>query len=91
MDLNTILITLISTLSSFILIFVMRSLDLYEKEPYKLIFINFIFGIIAYLVSGIISSLLLKSLNFNSLALNSNRIFIFISIIATAIIMLLSQ
>lgn len=91
MDFNTILITLISTLSSFLLIFVLRSLDLYEKEPYNLIFINFIFGIIAYLLSGIISSLLLNFLNFNSLALESNNIFIFLSIIATAIIMLLSQ
>ena len=91
MDFNTIIIALISTLSSFILLFVLRSLDLYEKEPYKLIFINFIFGIIAYLVSGIISSLLLNFLNFNSIALESNNIFILLSVIGTAIIMLLSQ
>ena len=86
MDFNTILISLISTLSSFLLIFVLRSLDLYEKEPYKLIFINFIFGIIAYLLSGIISSLLLNFLNFNSLALDSNNIFIFLSVIATSVV-----
>ena len=91
MDFNTIIIALISTLSSFIILFVLRSLDLYEKEPYKLIFINFIFGIIAYLVSGIISSLLLNFLNFNSIALESNNIFILLSVIGTAIIMLLSQ
>ena len=77
MDFNTILIALISTLSSLILIFVLRSLDIYEKEPYKLIFLNFIFGIIAYLTSGIISSIIFRSLNFNTIAMQSNNIFIF--------------
>ena len=91
MDFNTILIALISTLSSLILIFVLRSLDIYEKEPYKLIFLNFIFGIIAYLTSGIISSIIFRSLNFNAIAMQSNNIFIFFSVIITAMIMLLSQ
>ena len=91
MDFNTISITFLSSLSSLILIFVLRSLDIYEKEPYKIIFLNFIFGIIAYLSSGIISSLIFKFLNFNSLALESNNIFIFFSVITTAMIMLFSQ
>ena len=91
MDFNTILITLISTLSYLILIFVLRTLDIYEKEPYKLIILNFIFGIIAYLTSGIISSIIFRSLNFNTIAMQSNNIFIFFSVIITAMIMLLSQ
>ena len=91
MDFNTIIITLLSTLSSLILIFVLRSLDIYEKEPYKLILLNFIFGIISYLTSGIISSMIFRFLNFNSIALETNNIFIFLSVITTAMIMLLSQ
>ena len=91
MDFNTIIIALLSTLSSLILILVLRSLDIYEKEPYKLIFINFIFGIIAYLTSGIISSIIFRFLDFNSIALQNNNIFIFLSVITTAMIMLLSQ
>ena len=59
MDFYTILITLISTLSSLILIFVLRSLDIYEKEPYKLICLNFIFGIIAYLTTAMQLAVLL--------------------------------
>jgi len=91
MDFNTIIIALLSTLSSLILILVLRSLDIYEKEPYKLIFLNFIFGIIAYLTSGIISSIIFRFLDFNSIALQNNNIFIFLSVITTAMIMLLSQ
>lgn len=91
MDFNTILITFISTLSSLILILVLRSLDIYEKEPYKLIFLNFILGIIAYLTSGILSSVIFRFFNFNAIALQSNNIFIFFSVITTAMIMILSQ
>jgi len=86
-----ILIPLLSSLSSFILIYVLRFLDLYEKEPYKIIFMNFVFGILSYLISGLLISEFYKFINLNNLALNNGKIYIFLSIILSSLIMLISQ
>ena len=86
-----ILIPILSSLSSFILIFVIRFLDLYEKEPYKLIFMNFVFGILAYLISGLLISEFYEFININNLALNNGKIYIFLSLLFSSLIMLISQ
>ena len=86
-----ILIPILSTLSSFILIFVLRFLDLYEKEPYKLILMNFVFGILAYLISGLLISEFYEFININNLALNNGKIYIFLSLLFSSLIMLISQ
>ena len=79
-----ILIPILSSLSSFILIYVLRFLDLYEKEPYKIIFMNFVFGILSYLISGLLISEFYGFINLNNLALNSGKIYIFLSIDTTS-------
>ena len=86
-----ILIPILSSLSSFILIFVLRFLDLYEKEPYRLIFMNFVFGILAYLISGSLISEFYEFININNLALNNGKIYIFLSLLFSSLIMLISQ
>ena len=86
-----ILIPILSSLSSFILIFVLRFLDLYEKEPYKLILMNFVFGILAYLISGSLISEFYEFININNLALNNGKIYIFLSLLFSSLIMLISQ
>ena len=86
-----ILIPILSSLSSFILIFVLRFLDLYEKEPYKLIFMNFVFGIFAYLISGLLISEFYEFININNLALNNGKIYIFLSLLLSSLTMLISQ
>ena len=84
-------IPLISGISSFIIILIIRYLDVFEKEPYKLLFLNFIFGIIGYLISLISVSSFYKVINFNNLILNYDRKYIFISVLISAVIMLISQ
>tara|TARA_B100001989_G_scaffold223163_1_gene176939 strand:- start:65 stop:1072 length:1008 start_codon:yes stop_codon:yes gene_type:complete len=86
-----ILIPILSSLSSFILIYILRFLDLYEKEPFKTIFINFVLGILSYLVSGLLISEFYKFIDVNNLALNNGKIYIFLSLILSSIIMLISQ
>jgi len=86
-----ILIPILSSLSSFILIFILRFLDLYEKEPYKLIFMNFVFGIFAYLISGLLISEFYEFINVNNLALNNGKIYIFLSLLLSSLTMLISQ
>ena len=86
-----ILIPILSSLSSFILIYVLRFLDLYEKEPYKLIFINFVFGILSYMISGLLISKFYELIDLNYLALNSSKIYIFLSLILSSLVMFISQ
>ena len=86
-----ILVPILSSLSSFILIYVLRFLDLYEKEPYKLIFMNFFFGVSSYLISGLLISEFYEFFNINNLALNNGKIFIFLSLILSSLTMLISQ
>ena len=86
-----ILIPILSSLSSFILIYILRFLDLYEKEPYKIIFMNFVFGILSYLISGLLSSVFYNFINVNDLALNNGKIYIFLSLILSSVLMLISQ
>tara|TARA_Y100000589_G_scaffold178952_1_gene169474 strand:- start:1690 stop:2700 length:1011 start_codon:yes stop_codon:yes gene_type:complete len=86
-----ILIPILSSLSSFILIYVLRFIDLYEKEPYKLILINFIFGVISYLISGLLVSELYELISVNNLALNYGKIYIFLSLLLSSMVMILSQ
>ena len=85
------LLPVISALGYFIIILIIRFLDIFEREPYKLLFLNFIFGILAYLISLISVSSLYKIVNFNNLILNYDRKYIFISVIISAGIMFLSQ
>ncbi len=87
----TILIPILSSLSSFILIYVLRFLDLYEKEPYKLIFMNFVFGILSYLISGLLISKLYELIALNNLALNNGKIYIFLSLLLSSLTMLIFQ
>lgn len=85
------LIPLISALSSFLIIFVVRFIDVFEREPYKLLFINFLFGIFAYLLSVISVSSTYSFFNFNNQILNLNEKFIFISILLSSGLMLIYQ
>ena len=85
------LIPILSIFSSFIVILSIRFLDIFEKEPFKLLFINFIFGTLAYLISVIFITSMYQVINFNSLVINFNNKFIFISVIFSAGIMLISQ
>ncbi len=86
-----ILIPILSSLSSFILIYVIRLIDLYEKEPYKLIFMNFVFGVLSYLIIGYLISEFYEFVDINNLALNNGKIFIFLSLLFSSILMLLAQ
>ncbi len=86
-----ILIPILSSLSSFILIYVLRFIDLYEKEPYKIIFMNFVLGILSYLISGLLISEFYGFINVNNLALNNGKIYIFLSLLFSSAVMLISQ
>ena len=44
-------IPILAALSSLVILSVVRFIDVFEREPYKLILINFIFGVLAYLLS----------------------------------------
>ena len=46
-------VPIIAALSSLVILSVVRFIDVFEKEPYKLIFFNFLFGSFAYLLSVI--------------------------------------
>ena len=86
-----ILIPSLSSLSAFILIFCMRFLDVFEKEPYKLLFVNFLFGILAYVFSAISVSLIFGIISLNRFILSSSNVYLLLVVLLTAILMLFSQ
>ena len=85
------LIPILSTLNAFILISCIRFLDVFEREPYKPIFINFLFGILSYLISAISVSLIFGIIDINKFVLSSSNRYVFLIILVTALIMLISQ
>tara|TARA_B100000965_G_scaffold221709_1_gene185478 strand:+ start:613 stop:1647 length:1035 start_codon:yes stop_codon:yes gene_type:complete len=84
-------IPILSALSSFILIFCLRFLDVFEREPYKYILFNFILGIVAYPLSISIYSNLSNFSNLSTIAIENSDIRIYISVVLSSIIMLISQ
>ena len=91
MNQTSVLIPILSTLSAFILISCIRFLDVFEREPYKLIFINFLFGILSYLISAISVSLIFGIIDINKFVLGSSTRYVFLIVLVTAMIMLISQ
>lgn len=86
-----ILLPSIAILNSLILLIVIRFLDVFEREPLKLIFYNFLFGLIAYLLSALSVSSLSSLINLNEKLLSFNNKFIFLSILISSGIMIISQ
>ena len=84
-------IPIIAALSSLVILSVVRFLDVFEREPYKLILINFIFGALAYVLSVISVSSIYTFLQINDEILNVSGKIIFISILLSSAIMLLYQ
>ena len=86
-----VLLPIIAILNSLILLIVIRVLDVFEREPIKLIFFNFLFGVIAYLFSALSASSISSLINLNEKLLSLDNNFIFLSILISSGIMLLSQ
>ena len=84
-------IPIISALSSLVILSVVRFIDVFEREPYKLILINFIFGVLAYLLSVISVSSIYAFLKINDQISNISDKFIFIAILLSSAVMLLYQ
>ena len=84
-------IPIVAALSSLVLLSVVRFIDVFEREPYKLILINFIFGVLAYLLSVISVSSIYTFLKINDQVSNINDRFIFIAILLSSAVMLLYQ
>jgi hypothetical protein len=87
----TIFLPTLAILNSLILLSLIRFLDVFEREPFKLVFYNFLFGLIAYLVSALFVSSISSLLDLTEKLLNSNNKFIFLSILITSGIMIISQ
>ena len=85
------LLPIIAILNSLILLIVIRVLDVFEREPIKLIFFNFLFGVIAYLFSALSASSISSLINLNEKLLSLDNNFIFFSILISSGIMILSQ
>ena len=85
------LLPIIAILNSLILLIVIRVLDVFEREPIKLIFFNFLFGVIAYLFSALSASSISSFINLNEKLLSLDNNFIFLSILISSGIMILSQ
>ena len=84
-------IPLVAALSSIVILSVVRFIDVFEREPYKLILINFIFGVLAYLLSVISVSSIYVFFKINDQISNISDKFIFISILLSSAMMLLYQ
>ena len=84
-------IPIVAALSSLVILSVVRFIDVFEREPYKLILINFISGVLAYLLSVISVSSIYTLLKINDQILNISDKFIFIAILLSSAIMLLYQ
>ena len=84
-------IPIISAIGSFFLIFCLRSLDVFEREPIKYIFLNFLFGIISYLLSAYFTSFLFDVIDINSSIINLSKKTIYFAVIFSSLMMLFSQ
>ena len=84
-------IPIISAIGSFLLIFCLRTLDVFEREPLKYIILNFLFGIIAYLLSAYITSVIFEATDVNNSIINLGKKTIYIAVIFSSLIMLFSQ
>ena len=84
-------IPIVAALSSLVILSVVRFIDVFEREPYKLILINFIYGVLAYLLSVISVSSIYTFLKINDQSSNISDKFIFIAILLSSAIMLLYQ
>ena len=84
-------IPILAALSSLVILTVVRFIDVFEREPYKLILINFIFGVLAYLLSVISVSSIYVFFKINDQISNISDKFIFISILLSSAMMLLYQ
>ena len=84
-------IPIVAALSSLVILTVVRFIDVFEREPYKLILINFIFGVLAYLLSVISVSSIYAFLKINDQISNISDKFIFIAILLSSAVMLLYQ
>lgn len=87
----SILLPILAILNSLILLFVIRFIDVFEREPLKLIFYNFLFGLIAYLLSALAVSSTSSILGLTEKLLDLNDKFVFLSILITSGIMIISQ
>ena len=84
-------IPIVAALSSLVILLVVRFIDVFEREPYKLILVNFIFGVLAYLLSVISVSSIYTFLKIqDQISVISDK-FIFIAILLSSAIMLLYQ
>ena len=82
-------IPIVAALSSLVILLVVRFIDVFEREPYKLILVNFIFGVLAYLLSVISVSSIYTFLKIqDQISVISDK-FIFIAILLSSAIMLL--
>jgi len=86
-----VLIPILSSLSALIIIYCIRFIDVFEREPNKPIIINFIFGVIAYAVSALSVSKVFGIIQLNKFILNASNKYIFLIVLITAILMLISQ
>ena len=84
-------VPIIAALSSIVILSVVRFIDVFEKEPYKLIFFNFLFGSFAYLLSVISVSSIYSFFKINNEISNVSDKFIFVVIMISASIMLVYQ
>ena len=84
-------VPIIAALSSLVILSVVRFIDVFEKEPYKLIFFNFLFGSFAYLLSVISVSSIYSFFKINNEISNVSDKFIFVVIMISASIMLVYQ
>lgn len=82
---------IISAVGSFILIFTLRLLDVFEREPIKYIFLNFVFGVIAYLISALFVSYLFELSGIHTSLVNLSKKTIYFSVIFSSLIMFSSQ
>tara|TARA_Y100001968_G_scaffold327710_1_gene373303 strand:+ start:392 stop:1411 length:1020 start_codon:yes stop_codon:yes gene_type:complete len=84
-------IPFLSALSAFILIFWLRFLDVFEREPYKFILLNFILGIAAYPFSALVYSYLLELSNIDINPIQTTNTSIYFAVLSSSFLMLISQ
>ncbi len=86
-----IIIPSLATLGYFLLIICIRFLDVFEREPYKVIFTNFIFGILGYMIAALIYSPLISLFNLSNFDLPNLKLLIYFSVILSSLILLIFQ
>ena len=86
-----IIIPTLASLSYILLIICIRFLDVFEREPYKVIFTNFIFGILGYMIAALIFTPLINLFNLSNFYLPNLKLLIYLSVLLSSLLLLSSR